>query len=361
MYQIIFLGSPYFEEDIREQLNLKNIKIVSMPDESMPKLYLYFGCNEMDASNNSGLRLKDLARELCVLPIVKDPKMFPKVIPTEIKNVNAYTLKDKTDVVGLINYILSYFGLINVNRKVFISYKRDDTERLANQLFDGLAHRGFNPFLDNYSIDAGKDFQEYLLHELSDSEIILLLNSPNFEMSTYTMEELNTALGLNLGVVLVNFPDSKKSIKERIELSISVEIEECLNKDEEYSIENINKILDTVEEYRAQAYKMKRLTLVHEIKQIYNLDTFEVNNYGYLYSVKENILIEPITKIPTSPDIHHLDDFVTPNNIVIKNLIFNGNYCRKDVRNHLKWLNEKCEGVQVIDIVNKDIKKGGRL
>lgn len=77
MYQIIFLGSPYFEEDIREQLNLKNIKIVSMPDESMPKLYLYFGCNEMDASNNSGLRLKNICKRIVCLAHSERSKDVP--------------------------------------------------------------------------------------------------------------------------------------------------------------------------------------------------------------------------------------------------------------------------------------------
>lgn len=360
-YQVQFLGSPYFEDKLIAKISTKGISVVSNVNDSMPKLYLYFGQSDLDTTNSSGLNLKELARNLCVLPIVKDLSQFNKVIPSEIKNVNAFKLKEETDIETLSNYILSYFGLLNLNRKVFISYKRQDTEHLAMQLFDELVHRGFSPFLDSYSIEAGVDFQEYLKHELSDSEIMILLNSENFDKSKYTMEEITLALHQNVGIVLINFPNSKKEIKDLAQISASIEMVDNPYKFKEYAPEIINRILDLVESYRAFAFNRKRLTLVAEVGNVICLDKYNILENGSLYSDEDNLLIEPITRIPSSVDIHKMDVLTIGNETTKKKLIFNGTNCRSDVRKHLKWLNENCQGVKVIDIVNKNINQGVEL
>ena len=360
-YQVKFLGTPYFEDKLISKISIKDIKVVSQVDISMPILYLYFGQSAEDATNTTGLELKDLVRNLCVLPIVKDLSIFNDVIPSEINNVNAFHLKEKTDIDALSNYILSYFGLLNFNRKVFISYKRQDTEHLAMQLFDELVHRGFSPFLDSYSIEPGVDFQEYLKHELSDSEIMLLLNSENFDNSKYTMEEIVVALQQNVGIVLVNFPNSKKEIKDLAQISASIEMTDNPNKFKEYSNQEILSILDLVESYRAQSFSRKRSTLLSEVGKVISLDKFNILQNGNLYFDEGNLLIELLTRTPYSMDIHKMDIVTIGDAKTDKKLIFNGTNCRSDVRNHLKWLNENCQNVKVIDIVNKNIKKGANL
>ena len=361
-YQLKFLGTPYFENEIISKISDKGIDVVSQVDKLKPILYLYFGQSSCDATNTSGLDLKELARELCVLPVVKDLTRFNELIPSDIRNLNGFKLKEETDVDALSNHILSYFGLININRKVFISYKRQDTEHLAMQLFDELVHRGFSPFLDSYSIEPGVDFQEYLKHELSDSEIMILLNSENFECSQYTMEEITVALQQGVGIVLVNFPNSKKRIKDLAQISEPIEMTDNPNKSKEYNDVEITSILDVVESYRARAFSKKRSTLTTEVGKVYNLDKYQVLQNGNLYSSTDNLLIELITRTPSSVDIHKMDMGTKSSYTnTERKLIFNGTNCRRDVREHLMWLNDNSQGVKVMDIVNKNIEKGENL
>ena len=357
-YQVKFLGSPYFEVELTSKISIKDIEVVSHVDISKPILYLYFGQSREDATNKSGLDLKDLARNLCVLPVVRDLSHFNDVIPSDIKNLNAFKLKENADIDTLSNYIFSYFGLLNLNRKVFISYKRQDTENLAMQLFDGLVHRGFSPFLDSYSIEPGVDFQEYLKHELSDSEIMILLNSENFNCSKYTMEEIVVALHQSVGIVLVNFPNSKKEIKDLAQISAPIEMSDNPDRFKEYSNKEITKILNKVESYRAKAFSLKRSTLISEVRKIVSLDKYNILQNGNLYSDEDNLFIELITRTPSSVDIHKMDMETIDYAKLERRLIFNGTNCRSDIRKHLKWLNDNSQGVKVMDIVNKNIKKG---
>lgn len=228
------------------------------------------------------------------------------------------------------------------------------------QLFDELVHRGFSPFLDSYSIEPGVDFQEYLRHELSDSEIMILLNSENFEYSPYTMEEITVALQQGVGIVLVNFPNSKQEIKDLAQISEPIEMTDNPNKSKEYSDAEISSILDVVESYRARAFSKKRSTLTTEVGKVYSLDKYQILQNGNLYSSTDNLLIELITRTPSSVDIHKMDVETKDYAKIDRRLIFNGTNCRSDVRKHLMWLNNS-QGVKVMDIVNKNIRKGAIL
>lgn len=80
--------------------------MVSKVNSSMPKLYLYFGQSGVDTTNVSGLDLKELVYHFCVLTVVKDLSIFNGVIPSEIKNVNAFQQKKR---LILMHYLTIYF------------------------------------------------------------------------------------------------------------------------------------------------------------------------------------------------------------------------------------------------------------
>ena len=75
----------------------------------------------------------------------------------------------------------------------------------------------------------------------------------------------------------------------------------------------------------------------------------------------DNLLIELITRTPSSVDIHKMDVETKDYEKIDRRLIFNGTNCRSDVRKHLMWLNNNSQGVKVMDIVNKNIRKGAIL
>ncbi len=59
-----------------------------------------------------------------------------------------------------INYAFESMRLLRENRKLFISYRRTDSSAVANQLFDAFVRNNYDVFLDTYSINPAKNFQE---------------------------------------------------------------------------------------------------------------------------------------------------------------------------------------------------------
>lgn len=90
------------------------------------------------------------------------------------------TLYISEKVSAVVNCALESFRLLRKSRRVFISYKRSESTGVAQQLFDLLIRNGFDPFLDSYSIRPADNFQEELLHRMTDSDVLIQLYTPEF-------------------------------------------------------------------------------------------------------------------------------------------------------------------------------------
>jgi len=103
--------------------------------------------------------------------------------------------------------ILGLAGLTPENPRIFISYRQADTAVLAMQLFDALAHEGFDVFLDHFRIPPGVDFQARLTQELGDKAMVLLLESQGILDSEWTTYEINIAKTTGLGIIALHVPN----------------------------------------------------------------------------------------------------------------------------------------------------------
>lgn len=65
---------------------------------------------------------------------------------------------------------------------IFISYRRSDTERSANLIYDHLGSRfGYDKvFIDVYGIDLGVDFHEILAEKLGRCDVLLAVIGPEW-------------------------------------------------------------------------------------------------------------------------------------------------------------------------------------
>lgn len=351
MYQIVALGTPYVLENLKKELTgYPTISFLSNEgdvDETYPHLYLYYGQTKEDANYHGNLSLDKIVKDMSILPIVKDVKTFGDVIPKDLATINALELSDITELPKLKNFILSYFGNLDGNKKIFISYKRDDTGGLAMQLYDALSKAGYIPFLDSYSIEPIKPFQEYLKHELSDSEMMLFLNSPNFDDSKYTMEELNTASELGVGIVQLRFDNC--AIKKEADISEVVYMGQCKPCHECYDEAIITEIVNTINGFRASAFEQRRKSLIHEFRKRKSGEEFIYGIDGYLLSKDEKTLIHPLPRIPNARDFQHDEEKCGKRRCSI---LYNGMYCRTDIQGHLQWLNSKSQTTECVDLSN---------
>lgn len=103
--------------------------------------------------------------------------------------------------------VLARAGITSLDRRVFISYRRQDTEAMAVQLFQRLSQRNYSVFLDTVSIQPGVDFQQQLFEHLADKTMVVMLESATFFASHWTQQELSYALRNDLSLLVVRLPE----------------------------------------------------------------------------------------------------------------------------------------------------------
>jgi hypothetical protein len=122
-----------------------------------------------------------------------------------LRAVNATFWKSRID--ETVPEIFQRTEVTSSSSRVFISYRRTDTLELAFQLYDELDHKGFEVFLDRYSIPSGYNFQRRLNQELMDKSMVVLLESKNIQQSDWTRHEISFAIRNRLGLLTVPMPD----------------------------------------------------------------------------------------------------------------------------------------------------------
>jgi hypothetical protein len=157
-----------------------------------------------------------------VLTVFKSGADPSALLPSDaLKAVNAQFWKDS--VTEAVPAILSLSGLTLEDQRIFISYRRLETQPLAEQLFDALTHEGLDVFLDRFSIHPGINFQQRLTQELADKSMVLLLESAQIEQSLWTDHEIQFTKRYQLGLLALTMPDRTEPLKsidvdQRIEL-----------------------------------------------------------------------------------------------------------------------------------------------
>lgn len=342
-YQIKLLGTPWRIEELMATMEpYPDIKICDEIDDRYPFLYLYYGSSSADSNFKDLQLLKKLIGRRDILPIAHTQDDFKTNFPQGLSDLNGFFLDDTSrSLSALHNYILSYFGIICGNRKVFISYRRSETEVLAQSLYDKLIKLNYHPFLDSYSIDSGVDFQERLRHELVDSDIVILLDTPDFNNSDYCMEEFNIANSEQIPVIDIRINVNPKVNTHRF----------CDYIEEEGDIQAIvidkafvDRIVDLMERSRAKAYCIKRKFVIAEFEKRckeYNIDIVEQGGFMRCDTTKECFF--PFTNIPNASDLFDVE--VKMSKIPIfttyaKQVLYNGNYCTPDYQKQLDWYND---------------------
>lgn len=351
-YQIKEIGSPFRVEELKGALNeYPSVQFIDgKVNETLPVLYLFYAQSKDDYHYNAE-DLGPLVNNLQVLPVIKDVKNCGEFIPELIKSTNALELKDTEPIEKLKNFVLRYFGLIDVNRKVFISYKRDDCEGLARRLFYELYRKNFVPFLDAYIIEPGVNFQNHLKHELSDSELMIFINSKNYEASEWCKEELTKASEMQVGIVQLRFKESK-TIQEAA-LSHIVQLGCMRGKDDEYD-NQISHIIDEIERYRAMGFELRRKSLITLMREKYQDVDFDICENGLLVSSEAKCAAYLMNRIPSSYDLQRAEKIMYKKDANIagfeKMVVYYGLYCRHDISQHHRWLNETSVPVKFNDI-----------
>lgn len=172
-------------------------------EDTVPTVALFFGQAGLPLPEHGQLQRLSIP----VIPIVSSLAKATVELPAELQPINALALSpaDK-DLVAPAGLALQALGLLPSQRRVFVSYRRDESRDAAVQLFEQLSARTFDVFLDTHSVGAGADFQEMLWHRFCDSDVIVLLDTPNYFKSRWTAAEWGRAVDKNIPILHVVWP-----------------------------------------------------------------------------------------------------------------------------------------------------------
>ena len=168
----------------------------------------------MDADTEIAAIKACVMRGTPIIPVVKDLTQFGAASPDEVSEFNGFQLADDQDIAELAGLVLEMIGLQRAKRKVFISYARQDTSAIAEQLRLAFTARWYTVFLDTISIRPGVLFQNALKEELADSDVVVFLNSKNAKDRHFVKEEIKFVDNAGIGGLQVTWPDPVKPLPE---------------------------------------------------------------------------------------------------------------------------------------------------
>ncbi|WP_299066562.1 toll/interleukin-1 receptor domain-containing protein [uncultured Psychrobacter sp.] len=325
-YQLIILGKDFaIKEAIISSLKSKvkeigidfsHFKIINDKNfgeytDASPSFCIYLGRNEKN-NNFSDVELleKVVVDASLVLPIVQGSlDDFNQCVPSIISTYNGLAVSEQdkdVKVEKIVNNILEAFSLLRKNRRVFISYKRDESTSVAIQLYEALEKNGFDVFLDTHSIRPSEPFQDELWHRMADSDVVVLLNTSNFLESIWTTQELAMANKLLLGMVVVSWPEHSIKDHKDAEISFPIQLEanDFNDKNERLNDNIVDQIIKNVESIRARTLAARRDNLISNFVKIAKSNGYEpqLDSYKIISMSKDNeeIVLVPAVGIPNS-------------------------------------------------------------
>lgn len=231
-YQTILIGNENsFISQIRESLNQHIAELGILADSLLyidqsnfseykanaPAVCLYFGDNDGKFSDTDLLHTLTNDATL-IIPLVDNLDNFKAAIPEQLHKINGYKLSGQNDIEPLVSVILEGLSLLRLSRRLFISYKRDESSRVAIQLFEQFEKSGFDVFLDTHSVRPGESFQDELWHRLADTDVVVLLNTPGFVNSHWTTQELAQANAMSVGILQLIWPGHNLELEAKLSI-----------------------------------------------------------------------------------------------------------------------------------------------
>lgn len=368
-YQLILLGSNViaknkiinvFKDKLKDlKLPFSIIKIITEENYNsqyignQPAFALYFGDTEGE-HKHLDITNKLLKDGTMILPIYFKDESFTKEIPCILSNQNGIQYKEK-EIDRIANIILESFELLRNTRKIFISYKRSESTSVAIQLYEALEYYNYDVFLDTHSIGKGEPFQDELWHRMTDCDVIVLLNTPQFLESHWCKEEFAEAGSKQIGIVQLVWPNHKI---EKIDVTSHISYPLILNdfdfvnnvynnKDQSKLVDRIvDEIIQKVESVRARNLASRQDNLITDFRNIAKecgrnvvvqpekFLTEKIDNKKFIYIPTIGV---PQSTSCQSAEIRH--EFEKHPNTSIR-LIYDDLRIRDKWLKHLDWLND---------------------
>ena len=190
LYELAVLGFPSTDqlasissafEQAASQFKLRvgdEINLLVQPDSFRPDQRTCAAALFIGGTGGAEIDISKVVdvKSLPILPVASTSAAVSSEIPASLRGLNCI-FSDKSSPDRIFGALLECVGLLPRQRRVFLSYKRDEATAAAVQLFGELSSRQFEVFLDTHGIGAGVDFQEALWHQLCDVDVLVMLET----------------------------------------------------------------------------------------------------------------------------------------------------------------------------------------
>jgi len=313
----------------------------------------YFGG---DASKDVE-EVKDLVgASLPIIPSVGPEGSFVTDVPECLQSSNGLRRRyDDPAMNELAAALLEIVGLLRKQRRVFVSYRRTESRAAAIQLHDNLSGRGFDVFLDTHDIRPGEPFQEVLFHRLCDSDVVVMLDTPNYFNSKWTTQELGRARAKEIHILRVVWPGHTPSRFTALAETVYLDAADLSGPDGPIVATTIDNIIVLVERLRSKSIASRYMSITGRLRADAERIGASISGIGshravsILLEDKRQVWAYPIVGIPTAELLN--DVAVKARRAQYKDvaiLVYDHVGVSNAWAEHLKWLDDNIDVVRAI-------------
>lgn len=282
-----------------------------------------------------------------IIPVIFDKD---EELHDSIKHINAFVYnkrrkhKDSSNE-QLCNVILEKLGIIRNTKNVFISYKREDTSKLANKIWKRLVIEGYAVFLDKKKIDIGVDFMDRIRYAIADADVFILLDSPGYFSSVYTKKEMYAACLSRVPIIMLTQENAEKAEKYDF-------VYQYLKSNDTVSDEEFQCLIKRIREIQEQTHIYRLSKIRTKFKGFEGNKEIQLSNLYIPNKGDRKICsIHAIYGIPKTTDLEAIQkDELNPNVKVAA--IYDDLCLPKSCYEHVEWLNNEMRGIELVKMSN---------
>jgi hypothetical protein len=284
-----------------------------------------------------------LKQGIPVIPIAQTPGSISGDLPEILKPFNCLTFESDGPE-RIATALLECLGLLPRQRRVFVSYRRDEAREAALQLFNSLSAKIYDVFLDTHGILPAEDFQATLWHRLCDSDVLVMLDTPTYFESRWTSAEFGRALSKGISILRIEWPGVVASRRTSTTSSLilgNTEVDVATGRLTDTALQ---RIAERVEIVRAESHAVRSLNLFSSLKRDVELVGGEITGTGIHKAVfirladGKEIVAYPTLGVPTSMTLNEASDRASGKEVAI---LYDHIGLQEQWLRHLAWLGKK--------------------
>ena len=323
--------------------------------DANPAFCIYMGQRTEESFLDEELVNKLVKDATLLLPLIEeDYPEFNNLVPNAIRKYNGLSsvnLREGALIEKVVSNALEAFNLLKSKRRVFISYKRDDSSGVAIQLYEYLEQHNFDVFLDTHSIRKSEPFQDELWQRMIDSDVVILLSTENYLESEWTQQELSKANLASIGLVQIVWPEytiiQGAQLSEVLKLEASDFVDNVF-KDKNAKLEDgsLIKIVQYTEALRARTLASRQdqliSTFMHYAQKSNVTATLSRHKFIELEKNGEKLIVVPAIGMPKALTCEESDNLVKDlykDQLATIFILYDEINIRDIWLRHLNWLN----------------------